>query len=193
MSGVVACWVLNGYVRMGGSNSNRIVICNEMIDADGYRANVGIILCNPGGQVMWARRVGGQDAWQFPQGGIGADENPRDAMYRELWEETGLRSDDVSVLGATDSWLRYKLPKRLMRRSEPRCIGQKQLWYLLQLESGDNSFDLSASHTPEFDHWKWVDYWYPVENVVFFKRRVYQCALAQLESSLPSPIARRGD
>ncbi len=110
-------------------------------------------------------------------------------MYRELWEETGLQPEHVSVLGATDSWLRYKLPKRLMRRSEPRCIGQKQLWYLLQLESDEASFDLSVSHKPEFDHWRWVDYWYPVENVIFFKRRVYHCALAQLESSLPTPVA----
>lgn len=157
-----------------------------MIDADGYRANVGIILCNAVGQVMWARRIG-QDAWQFPQGGIALDENPQDAMYRELWEETGLRPENVSLLGSTDSWLRYRLPKRLMRRnSEPRCIGQKQLWYLLRLESEEESFDLSVSQKPEFDHWTWVDYWYPAENVVFFKRRVYQCALAQLETSLPA-------
>ena len=114
-------------------------------------------------------------------------------MYRELWEETGLKSAHVSVLGATDSWLRYKLPKRLMRRSEPRCVGQKQLWYLLQLESDEESFNLGASGKPEFDHWEWVDYWYPVENVVFFKRRVYQCALAQLESRLPSATAQAND
>jgi putative (di)nucleoside polyphosphate hydrolase len=160
------------------------MVTGEMIDTDGYRANVGIILCNGLGQVMWARRVG-QDAWQFPQGGISPDENPQEAMYRELWEETGLKPENVSLLDATDSWLRYKLPKRLMRRSEPRCVGQKQLWYLLRLESDENSFDLGVSTTPEFDHWKWVDYWYPVENVIFFKRRVYQCALAQLETSLP--------
>jgi len=165
---------------------------SEMIDADGYRANVGIILCNSAAQVMWARRIG-QDAWQFPQGGISADEDPRDAMYRELWEETGLKPDHVSVLGATDSWLRYKLPRRLMRRSEPLCIGQKQMWYLLQLDSDETSFDLGASNSPEFDHWKWVDYWYPVENVIFFKRRVYQCALAQLESNLPAPDASGRD
>lgn len=163
-----------------------------MIDADGYRANVGIILCNSSAQVMWARRIG-QDAWQFPQGGISAEEDPKDAMYRELREETGLKPEHVSVLAATDSWLRYKLPRRLMRRSEPRCIGQKQMWYLLRLESGEDSFDLTVSETPEFDHWKWVDYWYPVENVVFFKRRVYQCALAQLEHGLPSPGASRHD
>jgi putative (di)nucleoside polyphosphate hydrolase len=170
---------------MGGPDSKPFNVTREMIDTDGYRANVGIILSNKVGQVLWARRVG-QDAWQFPQGGIGASESPRDAMYRELWEETGLKSENVSELGATDSWLRYKLPKRLMRRSEPRCIGQKQLWYLLRLESDEASFDLSVSNTPEFDHWEWVDYWYPVENVIFFKRRVYQCALAQLESRLPS-------
>ncbi len=162
-----------------------------MIDPDGYRANVGIILCNAAGQVMWARRIG-QDAWQFPQGGIGPDENPLDAMYRELWEETGLTSDSVTLLGQTDSWLRYRLPRRLMRRnSEPRCIGQKQLWYLLRLDADEASFDLTVSRSPEFDHWKWVDYWYPVENVVFFKRRVYQCALAQLETNLPGDDAPR--
>ena len=139
-----------------------------MIDADGYRANVGIVLCNQHSQVMWARRVG-HDAWQFPQGGINAGEFPADAMFRELEEETGLRKKNVSVLASTNSWLRYKLPQRFVRKnSEPRCIGQKQMWYLLQLESDEREFDLAVSPKPEFDHWKWVDYWYPVENVVFF-------------------------
>ena len=156
-----------------------------MIDNDGYRANVGIILCNQQSQVMWARRVG-QDAWQFPQGGIGRGENADDAMYRELWEETGLKKRHVNLLASTNSWLRYKLPRRLIRKnSMPRCIGQKQMWYLLELVADEDQFDLTASAKPEFDHWEWVDYWHPVDNVVFFKRRVYQCALAQLESRLP--------
>jgi putative (di)nucleoside polyphosphate hydrolase len=133
---------------------------------------------------MWARRLG-QDAWQFPQGGIGVGENPVDAMYRELWEETGLREKDVDILASTNSWLRYKLPKRLIRKnSEPRCIGQKQIWFLLRLLASEDELDLAASRKPEFDAWKWVNYWHPTENVVFFKRRVYQCALAQLESCL---------
>jgi putative (di)nucleoside polyphosphate hydrolase len=107
-------------------------------------------------------------------------------MYRELWEETGLKSDDVDVLGSTNSWLRYKLPKRLIRKkSLPLCIGQKQIWFLLQCQSDEDKVDLSVSDKPEFDHWKWVDFWHPVENVVFFKRRVYQCALSQLQSYLP--------
>ena len=158
---------------------------SEVIDTDGYRANVGIVICNQHGQVMWARRMG-QDAWQFPQGGMAADERPVDAMYRELWEETGLESKHVSVLASTSSWLRYKLPKRLIRKnSEPLCIGQKQIWFLLQFEAEEGEFNLAVSSKPEFDHWKWVDYWHPIESVVFFKRRVYQCALAQLEAHLP--------
>lgn len=159
---------------------------SEVIDCDGYRANVGIVLCNQQSQVMWARRVGGRNAWQFPQGGVAEGEDTEAAMYRELWEETGLRQNDVEVLASTSSWLRYKLPQRLVRRnSSPRCIGQKQKWYLLQLTTSEDAFDLSVSGKPEFDHWEWVEYWHPVENVVYFKRRVYQCALEQLESGLP--------
>jgi putative (di)nucleoside polyphosphate hydrolase len=146
---------------------------------------VGIILCNEEGQVMWAKRIG-QDAWQFPQGGISADETPVEAMYRELWEETGLQEGDVDILASTNSWLRYKLPKRLIRKNSlPLCIGQKQIWFLLQSQSDEGKVDLGASGKPEFDHWKWVDFWHPVENVVFFKRRVYYCALVQLQSYLP--------
>lgn len=158
------------------------------MDVDGYRENVGIVLCNQGSQVMWAKRIG-QDAWQFPQGGISAGETPMEAMYRELWEETGLLEKDVDVLASTSSWLRYKLPKYLMRKNSlSRCIGQKQIWFLLQFRSDQEKVDLNASGEPEFDHWKWVDFWYPVENVVFFKRRVYHCALAQLQSYLPMSL-----
>ena len=84
-----------------------------MIDEDGYRPNVGIILCNKQGDVLWARRIG-QDAWQFPQGGIKEFESPEDALYRELAEEVGLQKQDVEVLGSTRGWLRYRLPRRMI-------------------------------------------------------------------------------
>ena len=87
-----------------------------MIDFDGFRPNVGIILSNRDGQVLWARRAG-QDAWQFPQGGIRTDETPCEAMYRELAEEVGLLEKHVEVMGATRGWLRYRLPPRYIRRS----------------------------------------------------------------------------
>ena len=80
-----------------------------MIDDDGYRPNVGIVICNRDGQVVWARRYG-QHSWQFPQGGINAGETPEQAMYRELYEEVGLSRKDVRILSSTRNWLRYKLP-----------------------------------------------------------------------------------
>ncbi len=151
-----------------------------MIDAEGFRANVGIIICNKQGQVFWARRYG-QHSWQFPQGGIDQGENPEQAMYRELHEEVGLKPADVELLGVTRNWIRYKLPKRLIRSgTEPVCIGQKQKWYLLRLVCDEQDVDVLHSSHPEFDDWRWTSYWYPIRNVVSFKREVYRRALKEL-------------
>lgn len=151
-----------------------------MIDADGYRPNVGIILVNPRGQVLWARRIG-QDAWQFPQGGIKAQESPEAALYRELQEEVGLQPDDVEILGCTRGWLRYRLPKRMIRHnSKPVCVGQKQKWFLLKLTSSEERIRFDHTEKPEFDGWRWVSYWYPLGQVVPFKRDVYRRAMREL-------------
>lgn len=134
--------------------------------------------------MLWAQRLG-QDAWQFPQGGVNVDETPEQAMYRELWEEVGLYPEHVDMVAQTTSWLRYKLPKRMLRRnSQPPCIGQKQKWFLLRLTGDESKLKLDASGSPEFESWKWVDYWYPVDEVVYFKKRVYRCALQQLSQYL---------
>ncbi|MGD2076300.1 MAG: RNA pyrophosphohydrolase [Gammaproteobacteria bacterium] len=151
-----------------------------MIDSDGYRPNVGIILTNREGKLLWARRIR-QDAWQFPQGGIRRRETPDEAMYRELAEEIGLEPEHVSVLGATRGWLRYRLPERFIRRHQkPMCIGQKQRWYMLRLIGAERHVRLDRCDRPEFDNWRWVDYWQPIEEVVAFKRTVYKKALREL-------------
>lgn len=145
-----------------------------MIDAEGFRANVGIVICNRMGQVFWAKRYG-QHSWQFPQGGIDQGETAEQAMYRELHEEVGLKPENVKILGVTKNWVRYKLPKRLIRQgTNPVCIGQKQKWFLLQLECQERDVDVLNSGHPEFDDWRWVSFWYPVRNVVSFKRDVYR-------------------
>ncbi len=145
-----------------------------MIDFDGYRPNVGIIICNQQGQVLWAKRCG-QNSWQFPQGGINTGETAEQAMYRELYEEVGLSRQDVKILAISKGWLRYKLPKRLVRNdSNPVCIGQKQRWFLLHLCSDESHINMQATKSPEFDGWRWVSYWYPVRQVISFKREVYR-------------------
>ncbi|WP_020414264.1 MULTISPECIES: RNA pyrophosphohydrolase [Microbulbifer] len=151
------------------------------IDTEGFRPNVGIIVLNVRGQALWARRVGGKDAWQFPQGGINPGETPEQALYRELYEEIGLTRDQVSLIACTRGWLRYRLPQRLIRRrSEPLCIGQKQKWFLLKLEAQESSISFDNGYKPEFDHWRWVNYWHPLSKVVTFKREVYRRALTEL-------------
>ena len=161
-----------------------------MIDSDGFRPNVGIILSNPEGKVFWARRFG-QDAWQFPQGGIQNHETPDEAMYRELFEETGLLPEHVQMMGKTTNWLRYRLPKRMIRKNtSPVCIGQKQIWFMLKLTGAEQNFNLAIMDQPEFDSWCWVDYWEPMNEVVFFKRNVYKRALSELEHLVFSQVRK---
>ena len=161
-----------------------------MIDEDGFRPNVGIILSNAEGKLLWAKRIG-QNAWQFPQGGINEGESPEDALYRELEEEVGLLPEHVEVLGSTDRWLKYRLPRRFIRRGKkPLCIGQKQKWFMLRLVADEEMLRFDATDTPEFDGWRWVDYWYPIREVVFFKRDVYRRALQELVDLMPDTVRR---
>ena len=146
---------------------------NDWIDAKGFRANVGIILANDDNKLMLGGRVGAK-GWQFPQGGVLEDEEPEQAMFRELREEVGLLPDDVEVLGVTRDWLRYRLPDKFIRRnSKPLCIGQKQRWFMLRLLSDADRVRFDCGDKPEFDRIRWVPFWRPVNEVIYFKRRVY--------------------
>lgn len=153
----------------------------DFIDRQGYRANVGIVLMRDGGQLFLGGRSGGR-GWQFPQGGVRRGESADDALFRELNEEIGLSPEDVHVLGRTRGWLRYRLPMPFLRRdSSPVCIGQKQRWYLLRFRGPEGRLRFDATEQPpEFDRWRWVDYWEPVREVIYFKRRVYSMALHEL-------------
>ncbi len=162
-----------------------------MIDKDGYRPNVGIVLCNARNEVFWGKRVR-QNSWQFPQGGIKPGEQPEEAMFRELWEEVGLLPQHVRILGRTREWLRYDVPREWVRRDwRGHYRGQKQIWFLLRLTGRDCDVCLRATEHPEFDAWRWSKYWEPVEAVVEFKREVYRQALAELERYLPPVSTHR--
>lgn len=156
-----------------------------MIDEHGYRANVGIVLCNAQNQVLWAHRVNQDErAWQFPQGGIHLNENPEQAMYRELYEEVGLMPKDVELLGQTQDWLCYEFGKTKLTSKGEHYIGQKQLWFLVRLLAEDSQICLNKQQPQEFDKWRWVDYDYPIAHIVAFKKHVYQQALALLRAYL---------
>ena len=122
--------------------------------------------------------------------GIGTDlvniKRIEDALFRELHEEVGLEPGDVEVIGSTRGWLRYRLPKQNVRN---RCIGQKQRWFLLRFTGEESRIRFDAAGTPEFEGWRWVDYWTPVREVVYFKRRVYVKALHELGRFIaPQPL-----
>jgi putative (di)nucleoside polyphosphate hydrolase len=165
-----------------------------MLDKEGYRPNVGIVLVNARNEVFWGKRVN-QHAWQFPQGGIKHGETPLQAMYRELEEEIGLQAGHVRLLGRTRDWLRYDVPEKWMRRARASELGgaplgragyrgQKQIWFLLRMLGRDCDVKLRASGHPEFDAWRWHDYWVPVDTVIDFKREVYRQALLELHRYL---------
>ena len=156
-----------------------------MLDRDGFRPNVGIILLNQKNQVFWGKRIR-THSWQFPQGGIDRGESPEQAMFRELHEEVGLKPEHVRVVARTRDWLRYEVPDRYIRRdARGHYKGQKQIWYLLQLMGHDWDLNLRATDHPEFDAWRWNDYWVPLDVVVEFKRGVYEMALSELSRFLP--------
>ena len=156
-----------------------------MLDREGYRPNVGIVLLNSHNEVFWGKRVG-QHSWQFPQGGIQHGESPEQAMFRELQEEVGLLSEHVQIIGRTRDWLRYDVPEEYLRRQHATRVhraayrGQKQIWFLLRLVGLDSDIQLRASEHPEFDAWRWVPFWIQLDGVIDFKREVYQLALSEL-------------
>ena len=155
-----------------------------MIDDKGFRTGVAIVLINEKKQVFWAKRIG-QNAWQFPQGGILPNESPEQAMFRELREEIGLNPQDVEIVGCSARWFNYRLPRRMVRYySQPICIGQRQKWYLLRLIGDESRVRFDVGNTPEFDGYRWVKYWHPLRRVVAFKRRVYRLALQEFAQIL---------
>jgi putative (di)nucleoside polyphosphate hydrolase len=172
-------WSMPWHVKQS-ADIELTAIMTDFIDSQGFRANVGIVLMRDDQRVFVGGRPGGK-GWQFPQGGIAAGEAPEQALFRELKEEVGLEPHEVEVLASTRGWLRYRLPKQYQRRtSGVACIGQKQRWFLLRFNGDDQRFRFDTTEQPEFDSWRWVDYWSPVRDVIFFKRAVYARALDEL-------------
>ena len=150
-----------------------------------YRPCVGVMLINDDGDVFVGQRIDNDAAaWQMPQGGIDKGENPRDAALRELWEETGVTADLVTVEAETDGWIPYDLPHDIVPRIwKGRFKGQEQKWFLLRFKGIDEQVNIATDH-PEFSQWCWLSPNELVANIVPFKRDVYERVLEQFRDHL---------
>lgn len=139
-----------------------------------YRPCVGVMLINREGLIFAGQRVDMQvPAWQMPQGGIDAGEDPQAAALRELGEEIGVRADLVEVIGQTPAPLAYDLPPELVPNIwKGRYRGQEQHWYLMRYLGRDDQIDIALPH-PEFSSWRWIGADEMLEAIVPFKREIY--------------------
>jgi putative (di)nucleoside polyphosphate hydrolase len=152
------------------------------MDKKNYRKGVGIIIVNSGGQFFLGKRIGAE-AWQFPQGGIDEGETPKEALYRELHEETGLTKNTVQIITVSSKWLVYHIP-HVFQRSNKKYDGAMQKWFLLELTGSDKDINLKATGQPEFDAWKWADKNTAINNVIKFKKAVYESILEEFSVPL---------
>lgn len=155
----------------------------------GYRPCVGLALFNPAGLVFVGRRANRSQRehtapgheWQMPQGGIDAGEQPIEAAYRELREETNVSS--VSLLAEAPDWLSYDLPREIGREAwRGKYRGQSQKWFAFRFDGDESEIDIlnpGGSHKPEFDAWRWVPLAETAELIIPFKREVYREVVRQ--------------
>lgn len=148
-----------------------------MIEPDSlpYRPCVGVVLIDARGLVFAGQRIDNPSpAWQMPQGGIDDGETPREAAYRELWEETGVTRDKVEFVGKTHGWVTYDLPPELLGKIwGGKYRGQRQKWFLFRFKGQDADVKIASEH-PEFSTWRWILVDEMVESIVPFKRAVYE-------------------
>ena len=148
----------------------------------GWRLGVGIILINQDNKIFMGERIDNKGAWQMPQGGVNVaiNESLDNAAKRELYEETGVRT--AKIINQSKGWYYYYLPKNLQTRLwGGKFLGQKQKWFLFSFDGKDKEVNLHADKKPEFNNWKWVRPKDVLNNIVEFKKEIYQKVLKEFE------------
>ncbi|MES2541233.1 MAG: RNA pyrophosphohydrolase [Pseudomonadota bacterium] len=150
-----------------------------------YRPCVGVVLIDARGMVFAGQRIDSPSpAWQMPQGGIDDGEKPREAAYRELWEETGVTRDKVEFVAKTHGWVTYDLPTELLGKVwGGKFRGQRQKWFLFRFKGTDSDIKIASEH-PEFSTWRWILADEMVESIVPFKRAVYDQVIRSFRAYL---------
>ena len=148
-----------------------------------YRPNVGIIIFNRDGKILWCKRKQG-DGWQFPQGGIDKGESPLEALYRETYEEVGLKKHQIKIVRENERWIGYDVPKDRVPKyfsfKNRKFKGQTQKWFLAEFLGNNEDINLSVHSQIEFSEWTWSSYWHPITGGIEFKRDAYRKALNDL-------------
>jgi putative (di)nucleoside polyphosphate hydrolase len=152
---------------------------------DKYRRGVGVMLLNRDGKVFVGARIDNSDeAWQMPQGGIDAGEEPWATALRELEEETGIPAHLVERIGGAAERLKYDLPAELCGKLwGGKYVGQDQDWFLARFLGTDADVNIATRH-PEFRDWKWIEPRELPELIVPFKRDLYRRLLREFADYL---------
>ncbi len=152
-----------------------------------YRLGVGLVIFQSDKKIFTGRRLDNTSAWQMPQGGMDENEVPLETAYREMFEETGISKDKVSLVGITKKWYRYDLPSEIQSRFwGGKYRGQSQKWFLFKFIGEDTDINISTK-MPEFCEWRWSSIDDLIEKIVPFKMELYKKVLEEFKHQLKIP------
>ena len=147
-----------------------------------YRRNVGIMILNEKNEILVGKRLDHPSGfWQMPQGGIDDNENPEEAVWREMKEEIG--TNNAELIKMSSQWVNYEIPQDTLDKLPwgEKYVGQTQKWFVFRFTGQDSNINIGTEN-PEFDEWKWAKYESLVDNIVPFKKEIYKKVIEEFKN-----------